>query len=159
MDCNLPGSSVHGIFQARVVEWVAISFSRGSSWPRDQTQVSCIVGRCFYRLSHQGSLSAISIYICPLLLEPPSLPPPTSPHPFRWGWTPCVIQHLPWLSLLHTAMSLLQCSSLSSSHPLLSPVSTSLFSVSVTPFLPSNGTAHLYHFSRFHVYVLLLFSH
>ena len=47
MDCSLPGSSVHGIFQARVLDWVAISFSRGSSWPRDQTQVSCIVGRCF----------------------------------------------------------------------------------------------------------------
>ena len=46
MDCNLPGSSVHGIFQARVLEWVAISFSRRSR-PRDQTQVSRIVGRCF----------------------------------------------------------------------------------------------------------------
>ena len=47
MDCSLPGSSVHGIFQARELEWVAISFSRGSSWPRDRTQVSCIVGRRF----------------------------------------------------------------------------------------------------------------
>ena len=47
MDCNLPGSSVHGIFQARVLEWVAISFSRGSSRPRDQTQVSHIAGRRF----------------------------------------------------------------------------------------------------------------
>ena len=47
MDCSLPGSSVHGIFQARVLEWVSISFSRGSSWPRDQTQVSHIAGRCF----------------------------------------------------------------------------------------------------------------
>ena len=37
MDCNLPGSSIHGISQARILEWVAISFSRGSSWPRDQT--------------------------------------------------------------------------------------------------------------------------
>ena len=46
-DCSLPGSSVHGIFQARVLEWVAISFSRGSSWTRDQTQVSCIAGRRF----------------------------------------------------------------------------------------------------------------
>ena len=36
MDCSLLGSSVHGIFQARVLEWVAISFSRGSSWPRDR---------------------------------------------------------------------------------------------------------------------------
>ena len=40
MDCSLPGSSVHGIFKARVLEWVAISFSRGSSQPRDQTRVS-----------------------------------------------------------------------------------------------------------------------
>ena len=47
MDCSLPGSSVHGIFQTRVLEWVAISFSKGSSLPRDPTQVSCIVGRRF----------------------------------------------------------------------------------------------------------------
>ena len=44
MDCSPPGSSVHAIFQERILEWVAISFSRGSSWPRDQTLVSCIVG-------------------------------------------------------------------------------------------------------------------
>ena len=47
MDCSPPGSSVHGILQARVLEWVAISFSRGSSQPRDWTQVSSIAGRCF----------------------------------------------------------------------------------------------------------------
>ena len=46
-DCSLPGSSVHGVFQARVLEWVASSFSRGSSRPRDWTQVSHTVGRCF----------------------------------------------------------------------------------------------------------------
>ena len=47
MDCNPPGSSVHGIVQARLLEWVAISFSRGSSQPRDQTCVSCVscIGR------------------------------------------------------------------------------------------------------------------
>ena len=50
MDCSPPGSSVHGIFQARILEWVAISFSRESSWPKDQTHVSCvscIAGRFF----------------------------------------------------------------------------------------------------------------
>ena len=47
MDCSLPGSSVHGIFQAIVLEWIAISFSRGSSQPRDWTQVSRIVERRF----------------------------------------------------------------------------------------------------------------
>ena len=55
MDYSLPGFSIHGIFQARVLEWVAISFFRGSSWPRDQTWVSLIVGRCFYCLSHHWS--------------------------------------------------------------------------------------------------------
>ena len=46
VDWSTPGSSVHGIFQARILEWIAISFSRGSSRPRNQTQVSCIAGRC-----------------------------------------------------------------------------------------------------------------
>ena len=46
-DCSLPGSSVHGIFQARVLEWVAISFSGGSSQPRDRTRVSRTTGRRF----------------------------------------------------------------------------------------------------------------
>ena len=46
MECSLPGFSIHGIFQATVLEWVVISFSRGSSWPRDQTQVSGIAERC-----------------------------------------------------------------------------------------------------------------
>jgi len=45
MDCSLLGSSVHGIFQARLLEWVAISFSRGSSQPRDRTWVSHTAGR------------------------------------------------------------------------------------------------------------------
>ena len=47
MDCSLSDSSVHGIFQARVLEWIAISFSRGSSRPRNQTRVSHIAGRRF----------------------------------------------------------------------------------------------------------------
>ena len=51
MDCSPPGSSVHGILQARILEWVAISFSKGSSRPRDQTQVSCLRGRHFNLLA------------------------------------------------------------------------------------------------------------
>ena len=47
MDCSASGSSVHGIFQARILKWVAISYSRGSSWPRNWTPVSCIAGRFF----------------------------------------------------------------------------------------------------------------
>ena len=45
VNCSLPGSSVHGVLQARILEWVAISISRGSSWPRDRTRVSHIAGR------------------------------------------------------------------------------------------------------------------
>ena len=47
MDCSPPGSSVYGISQARLLEWVAVSFSRESSGPRDWTQVSCIAGKFF----------------------------------------------------------------------------------------------------------------
>ena len=47
MDCSPPGSSAHGIFQARLLEWVAISFSRGSSQPRDRTRVSRTAGKRF----------------------------------------------------------------------------------------------------------------
>ena len=45
LDCSLPDSSVHGILQTRILKWVAIPFSRGSFWNRDQIQVSCIIGR------------------------------------------------------------------------------------------------------------------
>ena len=72
MDCNLPGSFVHGILQTRVLEWVAIPFSRGSSQPRDRTWLSCIAGRFFtiwamrevqkrkLQEEHSGSLSSFS---------------------------------------------------------------------------------------------------
>ena len=56
MDCSLPGYSVHGIFQARVVEWVAISFSRGSSQPRGSNLGLPHCRQTLYRLSHQEAL-------------------------------------------------------------------------------------------------------
>ena len=46
-DCSPPSSFVHGILQARILEWIAVPFSRGSSWPRDWTWVSCTAGRFF----------------------------------------------------------------------------------------------------------------
>ena len=61
MDCSPPGSFVHWIFQVRILEGIAISFSRGTSRPRDWTQVSCGVGNflycrwILYQLSHQGT--------------------------------------------------------------------------------------------------------
>ena len=47
MDCSAPGSSIHGILQTKILEWVAILFSRGSSRPRDRTWVACIAGKFF----------------------------------------------------------------------------------------------------------------
>ena len=55
MDCSPPGSSVHGILQARILEWIAIPFSRGSSWSRDQTQVFLLSRQILCHLSHQES--------------------------------------------------------------------------------------------------------
>ena len=52
IDCSPPDSSVHGILQARILEWVAISFSRGSSQPGDQTRIYCIAGEFFTTEPH-----------------------------------------------------------------------------------------------------------
>ena len=64
MDCSLPGSFVHGILQSRILEWVAMSSSRGSSWPRDQTWVSCIAGRFFtIWATREASTSKCSLFL------------------------------------------------------------------------------------------------
>ena len=65
MDCSPPGFSVHGFFQARILEWVAIPFSRRSSWPRDWTLASCIGRQIPYHLSHLS----VNIYGLPQLLS------------------------------------------------------------------------------------------
>ena len=64
MDCSLPGSSVHGILQARIVEWVAIPFSRGSSQPRDQCQslASLALSDGFFTTEPPGKTSKILLH-------------------------------------------------------------------------------------------------
>ena len=71
MDCNLPDFSVHGIFQGRMLEWVAVSFSRRSFPPRDWTQVSHIVGRCFIFWATREVL--FSCKVMPYSLQPHGL--------------------------------------------------------------------------------------
>ena len=67
MDCSLPGSSVHGILQARILEWVAISFSRGLSPLRDRIRVSWIAGRFFTIWATREALVCyLSLYKCML---------------------------------------------------------------------------------------------
>ena len=63
MDCSLPGSSVHGILQARILEWIAIPFSRGSSRPSNWTYISCIAGRFFTIYATREALGALKYYL------------------------------------------------------------------------------------------------
>ena len=107
MDCSLPGSFLHGILQARVLEWVAISVCRGSSWPRDPTWVSHIPGRRFnlwatrealYQLSSvQFSCSVMSYSLRPHESQHarPPCPSPTpgvhsDSHPSSWWCHPAI---------------------------------------------------------------------
>ena len=62
MNCSPPCSSIHGIFQARILEWIAIFFSRGSSQPRDWTQVSHTAGRLFTILATRESLALFLLF-------------------------------------------------------------------------------------------------
>ena len=55
IDCSPPGSSVHGILQARTLEWIVVPSSRGSSWPRDETHIPCIGRRILCHYCHLGS--------------------------------------------------------------------------------------------------------
>ena len=89
MDCTLPGSSVHGISQARILQWVAIPFSRGSSGPRDQTQVSHTAGRfSSVQFSHSVMSDSLRPHESQHARPPCPLPPPgvySNPRPLsRW---------------------------------------------------------------------------
>ena len=89
VDYSPPGSSVHGILQARILEWVAILFSRGSSWPRNQTLGfdSCIAGRWQItiwasRKAYAAAAAAVkSLQSCLILYDPIDGSPPGSPVP------------------------------------------------------------------------------
>ena len=85
---------VHGTLQARILEWVGFPFSKGSTRPRDQTQVSCIAGRFLT----SWAIGNIYIYI-PSLLD---LPPTPLCHHRTQSWAPCAIQQLPTSYLFNT---------------------------------------------------------
>ena len=88
MHCSPPSSSVHGILQVRILEWVAILFYRGSSWPRDWIRVSCIEGRFFtvwatreVPLRCLAAAAAKSLQSYPTLCDPTDGSPIGSPVP------------------------------------------------------------------------------
>ena len=82
MDCSLPGFSIHGTFQARILEWVAISFSRRSSWPRDWTWVSCTVSRRFTIWARR------EVHLCQSVL-------------LIFSYKSCIVYGLTFKSLIH----------------------------------------------------------
>ena len=92
--CGPMDNTIHGILQARILEWVGFPISRGSSQPRDQTQVSCIAGRFLT----SWAIGNIYIYI-PSLLD---LPPTPLCHHRTQSWAPCAIQQLPTSYLFNT---------------------------------------------------------
>ena len=86
IDHVTPGSSAHGTLKARILEWVAIPFSRGYSRPRDQAQVSCTTGRFFTNATH--ARSCLLDRLTALLATPPFSPPfgPwPRPHASQWN--------------------------------------------------------------------------
>ena len=98
MDCSPSGSSVHGISQARILEWVAISSSRASSWARDRTQVSCVAGgfctiwatreapwqHQYHIITRTRLCLYWSIFLHPLGSHPPLRNPPSPGLRFRF---------------------------------------------------------------------------
>ena len=119
VDCSPPGSSVHGILQARILEWVAISFSRGSSQPRDRIQVSHIAGRHF---NLWATREAHSPEVTDLLLR--SLWQKVNPM-LSWRAEPCLRLGSSWFQRLSPA-------SRGSLQPLLTSFST--LSANHSPF-------------------------
>ena len=86
-DYSLPGFSVHGIFQARIPEWVAIPFSRGSSQRRDQTQVSHIVGRHFTLWATREAQECSNYHTIALISHASKVIPKFSKPSFNSTWT------------------------------------------------------------------------
>ena len=111
MDCNPPGSSVRWVSQARMLEWVAISFSRGSSWPRDWIWVSCIGRQVLYHwvtmealgaaqspdeMRNQSKQTKAQVFTCPSMSFQPQ-PPPQSVESHQRSWPPAKAA-APWNS-------------------------------------------------------------
>ena len=99
LECSLPGPSVHGILQVRILEWIAIPFSRGSSQSRDRTYVSCIGRQILYPLSHLGSLIVACKWIH-LQCGRPGFDPWVGKIPWRRAWQPTPVflpRESPWM--------------------------------------------------------------
>ena len=109
VDCSLPGFSVHGIFWARILAWVAISFYKGSSWPSVRIWVSCISNRILYHWATCRCCCLIDKW-CLTLCDPMNCSTPGLP----------VLHHLPEFAQTHVHWV---GDAIQTSHPLLPPFS------------------------------------
>ena len=112
MDCSTPGFSVHGISQARILEWVAISFPRGSLQPRDQTRVSCIGRRILYHWATREANIINYIIIYPSIPCCTGNPAELFQHDLQaiptqgsLGWDKCVPEFFSFHPVLKKAVS------------------------------------------------------
>ena len=133
MDCSLPGSSVHGILQAGILEWVAMHFSRGSS--QKNHRYTCI--------PHPEPPSLLSP--CTIPLVRPSAPAPSIQYHAL---------NLDWRFISYMMLYMFQCHFPRSSHPLPLPQSPKDCSIYLSILL-SHIQGYPYHLSKFHIYVLV----
>ena len=144
--CSPLGSTAHGVLQARILEWIAVPFSRGPSWPRDRSRVSCTAGRLFtvrdYKQIHNAPVRLSKVSLCLnspslscllLTVELVLLPPKVSSFP-PWGLTPLALSV--WYLCCHLAPS--YCLSSSYTFPGLASLSLGAFSSRKPSFLPSS---------------------
>ena len=114
MDYSLPGSSVHGILQARMLEWVAISLSRGSSWPGDWTHISCLAAG-FFTTEPSGNLTPpLSTHNC--------FPAPNSPLSWLSHLSPLLLKNFRWVPIKTVKLTF---------HSLISPTRIRALTVSL----------------------------
>ena len=163
MNCSLPGSSIHGILQARILEWIAISFSRGSFQARDWTWVSCISGKLFTTWAREPSQNHL-----------PKLPPKATSQnylskPLRSDGS----NRQFYQTFKHQAVSMLQKFVRKFRKP--RTISNSFYEASITleakpdkdkiyqkrliytsvSLLLSRTQVYCYHLSKFHIYALI----
>ena len=98
MDCSLPGSSVHRIFWTRTSDWVAIAFSKSSSWPKDQTHIPCIGTWILYHWAAKEALESAMLTHTPLRFRFPS----HFGHLSVLSGVPCGIQYILMTYLFYT---------------------------------------------------------
>ena len=148
MDCSLPGSSVHGILQSRILEWVAISFSRGSSQPRDWTSISYVscIGRgvlyCYHHLGNPWRI--LSMVLTSMWNESTCMVVWMSfSIALLWDWNEDQSFSVPWPLLSFQTLLTYECSTLTASYFRILSSSAGILSPALALFIVMLPKVHL----------------